>query len=81
MASYMSNAIDIIIEAFGGTRPMARAVGKRASSVQYWKDKGFLPRGQRDTVINALSAEGLLPKTRATIVEKAIAGLVIEAKS
>jgi hypothetical protein len=70
----MRPAIDVIMAAFGGLRPFARAIGKTASTVQYWKDEGFLPRDQREPVLAALIDRGT-PKRRAErLVEKAIAG-------
>jgi hypothetical protein len=32
-----------IIEKFGGTRAMARKIGRTPSTVQSWKDRGFIP--------------------------------------
>ncbi len=35
--------VDHIIEAFGGVRPLATAIGKPSSTVQGWKARGTIP--------------------------------------
>jgi hypothetical protein len=39
--------VDQIIEAFGGIRPMASAIGKRPSTVQSWKVRRSIPDEQK----------------------------------
>jgi hypothetical protein len=49
----MTTAISKIIDAFGGVRPFARAIGKSPSTVQYWIERGGIPGNARDTVMQA----------------------------
>lgn len=40
-----------IIEAFGGVRPMARAINRPVSTVKSWGDRGSIPDRQKAEVI------------------------------
>lgn len=42
-----------IIDRFGGTRALARAIGKSPSTVQSWKDSGFIPAQHQQAVLDA----------------------------
>lgn len=42
--------VDRIIDAFGGIRPMADAIGKTASTVQGWKSRGSIPDNQKANI-------------------------------
>lgn len=70
----MKPAIEVIIDTFGGLRPFARAIGKTASTVQYWKEASFLPRTERDAVIAALTKVGMNGKRAERTVDRAILG-------
>lgn len=48
-----------IIDAFGGVRPFARAIGKSPSTVQYWIERGGLPGNARDLVVKAADDLGV----------------------
>jgi hypothetical protein len=41
-----------IIQKFGGIRPMARALGLPASTVQDWKESGLIPARHQQAVLN-----------------------------
>lgn len=51
--------INKIIDAFGGVRPFARAIGKSPSTVQYWIERGGMPGNVRDTVLAAADELGV----------------------
>ena len=42
-----------IIERFGGTRAMARLLGKPPSTIQSWKEGGFIPAHHQSDVLRA----------------------------
>lgn len=42
-----------IIEIFGGVRPTARAMSLPASTVQSWKDSGYIPAKHQDALLRA----------------------------
>lgn len=63
----MTTAISKIIDAFGGVRPFARAIGKSPSTVQYWIERGGIPASARDTVVQASEDLGV-GLTRQTIM-------------
>ncbi len=45
---------EVIISKFGGINPLARALGhKNASTVQGWKERGFIPSRQQALVLRA----------------------------
>lgn len=74
----MVRAISVIVDVFGGLRPFSRAVGRSsASTAQYWREKGFLPRGERAATILALRERGLCVDRAERLVDNAIAGLEI----
>lgn len=57
-----------IIRAFGGVRPMAAAIQKPPSTVQSWKDSGFIPARHQPEILKAgqklappLTAHDFLP--------------------
>ena len=52
------SAISKLVEAFGGVRPFARAVGKSPSTVQYWIEKGGLPKSAGELVLKAADTAG-----------------------
>lgn len=61
-----------IIRAFGGVRPMATAIGKPPSTVQSWKDSGFIPARHQPGILEAgqslsppLTASDFLPSNTA----------------
>lgn len=47
----MTTYVDKIVERFGGTRPMAAAIGKAPSTVQSWKTRGYIPDHEKATII------------------------------
>ena len=48
--------VNIIIEKFGGITKLANAMSLRASVVQGWKDRGYVPaRQQHKVILTALS--------------------------
>lgn len=53
------NSIDRIIDAFGGVRPFARAIGKSPSTVQYWIERGGLPGNVCEAVLSAADDQGV----------------------
>lgn len=62
------NSIDRIVDAFGGVRPFARAIGKSPSTVQYWIERGGLPGSVCKQVLQAADDQGV-GLTRAIILE------------
>ncbi|MFY7850270.1 MAG: carph-isopro domain-containing protein [Brevundimonas sp.] len=54
----MSNA-RTIIEKFGGTRPLAAALGLPPSTVQSWKDHGFIPSRRQRAVLDCAERLGV----------------------
>lgn len=48
-----------IIAAFGGVRPMARAIGRPVSTVQSWKDRCSIPDEQKVEVLLCANSLGL----------------------
>lgn len=55
----MSQA-EFIIEKFGGITALARALGhKHPTTVQGWKERGFIPSPQQDGVLEAAQAVGV----------------------
>ena len=51
--------VDRIVEAFGGVRVMARAVGKPKSTVGSWADRGSIPDEHKSEVLQAAQGLGL----------------------
>ncbi len=52
-----------IIDRFGGTRALARAIDRPPSTVQSWKDSGYIPAQHQGAVLEAAkrAAIGLAP--------------------
>jgi hypothetical protein len=49
-----------IIDKFGGINPMARALGhQNASTVQGWRERGFIPAKQHQAVWDAARRAGI----------------------
>lgn len=48
-----------IIEAFGGVRPMAKAINRPTSTVQSWKDRGSIPDDHKPVVLSEAMRRGL----------------------
>lgn len=55
----MNNATRIIDDLFGGTRKAARAMNKKASTIQSWKKAGIIPAKHQPDVLAAGKAEGI----------------------
>lgn len=56
----MGNAVDAIIEKFGGLTPLSRALGhKHVSTVQGWKDRGVIPARRQPEVLAAAERLGI----------------------
>lgn len=51
--------VTTIIQAFGGVRPMARAVERPSSTVHSWKERGSIPDDQKGAVLAASNRLGL----------------------
>lgn len=43
--------VDYLIQCFGGLSKTAEAVGKKPSTVLYWKKKGAIPMGSIKTIL------------------------------
>ena len=54
----MSQA-EFIIEKFGGVRPMASALGAPPTTIQGWKERGFIPARRQSAVLAAARARGI----------------------
>lgn len=50
---------ELIIERFGGTRALARVLGKPPTTVQSWKDAGHIPAKHQGDVLAAATANGI----------------------
>lgn len=74
----MMTAIEKIVDLAGGIRPLARELKKAPSTVQYWHEKGVLPRGERETIISFLVAKEQPEAVAAELANRAIAGLTAE---
>jgi hypothetical protein len=56
----MTNIAASIIEKFGGINPMARALNHRnASTVQGWKECGYIPARQQPRVLRLARSLGI----------------------
>tara|TARA_R100000306_G_C4324116_1_gene116727 strand:- start:191 stop:472 length:282 start_codon:yes stop_codon:yes gene_type:complete len=51
--------VNHIIEAFGGVRPMAAAIGKEPSTVQSWKVRGSIPDAQKTLIWEKAREQGV----------------------
>lgn len=49
---------EFVINKLGGLTKTARACGKPISTVQGWKDRGSIPQGHWNSLIEAISADG-----------------------
>lgn len=49
-----------IIDAFGGVRPMAKALDKSVSTVQSWKVRGSIPDANKPDVLSKAQAAGIV---------------------
>lgn len=64
------NTAAIVIEKFGGVRALAKTLGhKHPTTVQGWRESGFIPAQRQREVLDAaerlgiaLTAEDLIPK-------------------
>lgn len=54
----------IIIERFGGVRPLARRLQVAPSTVQHWKDVDQIPASHQQTVLDC--GKDLMPPLQAT---------------
>lgn len=52
-------AVQTIIDRFGGVRKMARSLGLGASTVQGWKQSGFVPSQRIPQIIAAGREQGI----------------------
>ncbi|BBK30283.1 hypothetical protein EDC65_2271 [Stella humosa] len=52
-------AVQTIIDRFGGVRKMARALDLGASTIQGWKQTGFVPSPRIPQIIAAGRAQGI----------------------
>lgn len=48
-----------VLEAFGGLRPLAQALGITASTVQGWKQRGVIPGARAGAILEAARARGI----------------------
>ena len=48
-----------VIDAFGGIRPMAQKLGVAASTVQGWKERGVIPSGRHQKILEIVKADNL----------------------
>lgn len=48
-----------IIDAFGGLRPMAKAIEKPVSTVQSWKVRGSIPDASKPEILAKAKAAGI----------------------
>ena len=54
------NQAERIIERFGGLSALARTLGhKHATTVQGWKERGYVPARQQAEVLEAAKREGI----------------------
>lgn len=51
-------ALDVI-SAFGGIRPMAKALGVAVSTVQGWKERGAIPANRHDAILSAAKTQNV----------------------
>lgn len=49
----------LVIEAFGGIRPLARAVGRTPSAVMDWKRSGLIPSRMQRRILEVAQARSL----------------------
>lgn len=66
--SGMKTATQTIIDLFGGVSGLALAIGRRPSTVQYWRDQDRIPPKNHAEVVAAVREHA--PK----VVEAAVAG-------
>ena len=51
--------VDRIIEKFGGVRAMAGKIGRPPSTIQDWKNSGFVPARQQQNVLDKAREHGI----------------------
>lgn len=51
--------VDLIIDKFGGVRPMASAIRKPVSTVHSWKVRGSIPDNSKLDVLSAANDMGI----------------------
>ncbi len=56
-AAYLGQNVDVVVEHFGGTRPMARVLDVPVSTVASWKRRGKIPENRRQTITELLEQE------------------------
>lgn len=49
----------MVIQKFGGIRPLARAMGEWPNNVQRWKDNGFIPSDRHLKVMEIAKEKGI----------------------
>lgn len=57
MSKYL-NPVEASIQAFGGIRAMARAIGRDPASVHRWKKRGLIPSDMQEKVLEAADEAG-----------------------
>jgi uroporphyrinogen-III synthase len=50
---------DLVIDGFGGLRPLAQRLGITASTVQGWKKRGTIPEARVESVLDAAQEDGI----------------------
>jgi len=58
-AAYTGNDAERIIAAFGGIRPMAKAMGIAVTTVQGWKERGAIPLKRMDDIRASAARAGI----------------------
>ena len=48
-----------VIKKFGGIRPMSRATGIAASTIQGWQDTGFIAAKRQQEILDAAATKGV----------------------
>ena len=70
---------DQVVDAFGGVRPMATALGVPASTVQGWKERGAIPKARQKEVAATFDAMGQSSSIPVDHAIDAAAGMVDKA--
>lgn len=53
------NTAALVIEKFGGTRPMSEKTGIAATTIQSWKDVGRIPAKRQGEILTAAARHGI----------------------